>query len=141
MVFLADYNGDPVDKVLAISGRVYDRTNNNEAPCTITTRSSPDKIMITSKLYTDNSQNHVNPCGARQTVSDIFLCRTQIQCHVKRSLFYQIYFSRLSSLVKRNKLEEICVIVVITIIIVVMVATMLTSPKLFHFTENGHRPK
>ena len=71
MTFLADYNGDPVDKVLPLTGRTYDRANNNEAPCSITEHSA-NQIQITSKLYTDNSQGNDNACGARKTIVSVY---------------------------------------------------------------------
>ena len=67
MVFLADYNGDPVDKVLPLTERIYNRETNNEAACDITYQTS-ENIEITSVIYTDGSKADYNLCGGRKTV-------------------------------------------------------------------------
>ena len=81
MYFSANYNGDPVDKVLAVNGRVYNRTLNNEAACTVT-QLGADKILIQSKVYTEGTTSHENGCGGRRTVNIRPLLRWRSQSSV-----------------------------------------------------------
>ena len=68
MYFAADYNGDTVDKVLAVNGRVFDRDANNEAACN-TVQFGSDGVLITSTVYIDGTLTNINQCGGRRTVS------------------------------------------------------------------------